>query len=51
MAPLNIRAILPILTLSLLTWSCGSQPAVDEDVPTIILVATGNVNNEVGPCG
>ncbi|MCH8327431.1 MAG: hypothetical protein IID15_02780 [Candidatus Marinimicrobia bacterium] len=47
----NFRSLLPALALSLLTISCGGQPVADQTTPVVTLVATGNVNNEVGPCG
>ncbi|MCH7574709.1 MAG: hypothetical protein IIA59_06240 [Candidatus Marinimicrobia bacterium] len=47
----HFRSLIPGLALSLMVFACGGQPVADQTSPTITLVATGNVNNEVGPCG
>jgi len=45
------HALIAFCALALLTWSCGGQPAPELQTSTVMLVATGNVNNEIGPCG
>ncbi len=47
--PLRLRNFF-LSTLALL-WTCGSQADVTGDMPEVTIVATGNLNGELEPCG